>query len=178
MRNSPKIIFSERVRKMTHSAVFAALICVATIVIQIPSPMTGYVNLGDAVVLLAAFSLGFPYGGAAAGIGSALADMVTGYFIYAPGTFLIKGAMAFAAYPIYIKCRAAKMPVIASAVLAGIVAEGIMVFGYFLYAALILGNGLSAASSVPGNIMQGVAGIVISSVLGAVLEKKRVGRED
>jgi uncharacterized membrane protein len=35
------------------SAMFAALTCVATMIIKVPSPLNGYVNLGDSIVLLA-----------------------------------------------------------------------------------------------------------------------------
>lgn len=41
--------------------------------------MQGYVNLGDCAVLISAWMLGPLYGGAAAGIGSALADLLSGY---------------------------------------------------------------------------------------------------
>ena len=65
-----------------------------TLVIQVPSPMNGYVNLGDCGVLLSAWILGPWYGGAAAGIGSMLADIFSGYAHYAPGTLAIKLSMA------------------------------------------------------------------------------------
>ena len=76
------------------TAMFAALICVATMVIQIPSPLGGYVNFGDCFILVAAWVLGPVYGFAAGGIGSALADAFTGYAHYIPGTFVIKGLIA------------------------------------------------------------------------------------
>lgn len=176
MKKSPKSTPSVQIRRLTLAAIFAALICVATMVIQIPSPMSGYVNLGDAFVLLAAFLLSFPYGAAAAGIGSALADVFTGYLHYAPGTFVIKGGMAIAAGLIYSLCRRKKIPTAVSAVLAGVTAEAIMVLGYFLYAWLLLGKGLAAASSIPGNVVQGIVGCTAAVLLSVVLEKKRGGK--
>lgn len=89
---------NKAIRTLVLAALFAALACVATMVIQIPSPMNGYVNLGDCFVLLAGWVLGPVYGSLAAGIGSALADMFTGYMHYAPGTFLIKAVMALIAW--------------------------------------------------------------------------------
>ena len=85
------------IRKLVLAAVFAALCTILTLVIQIPSPMHGYVNLGDCAVLLSAWVLGPGYGGAAAGIGSMLADLFSGYAYNAPGTIAIKLAMAAAA---------------------------------------------------------------------------------
>ena len=79
-----------KIRKLVLAALFAALCTVMTLVIQIPSPMQGYVNLGDCAVLLSAWVLGPVYGGVAAGTGSMLADLFSGYAHYAPGTFLIK----------------------------------------------------------------------------------------
>lgn len=86
-----------RIRKMVFAALMAALTYVATMVVQIPSPMQGYVNLGDCCVLLSGWMLGPWWGGAAAGIGSMLTDLLNGYAHYAPGTFVIKGCMAIAA---------------------------------------------------------------------------------
>ena len=63
---------------LTLAAVLAALTTVATL-IQIPRPH-GYINLGDTIVNCAGWILGGTYGAAAAGIGSALADIVSGFF--------------------------------------------------------------------------------------------------
>ena len=46
-----------------------------------------------------------------------------------------------------------------------------MVAGYFGYTALLLGQGLAAAASIPGNIGQAAAGIAISVVLYISLKK-------
>lgn len=58
---------------MVTAAVLAALTCVATMVVQIPMPLKGYVNLGDVMVLTSVWLIGSPWGVAAAGIGSAMA---------------------------------------------------------------------------------------------------------
>ena len=160
----------KRIKNLVISSVFIALTCIATMVIQIPSPMSGYVNLGDCMVLLSGWLLGPWYGACAAGIGSALADILTGYTYYAPATFLIKATMALVAGYILQKTHkksASIIPQLTSAVLA----EIIMVAGYFFYAAILLGNGFAAASSIPGNIMQGVFGTAAAVLLAQCLEK-------
>ena len=88
-------------QKLVLSAMFAALICVVTMIIKVPSPLKGYLNLGDCVVLLAGWMLSPGYGFLAAGIGSALADLFSGYVVYAPATFIIKGCMAVTAGYMY-----------------------------------------------------------------------------
>ena len=85
-------------QKIVMAALFAALTCVATMVIKIPSPMKGYLNLGDCVVLTAGWMLSPTYGFLAAGLGSALADLILGYTVYSPVTFIVKGLMALVAY--------------------------------------------------------------------------------
>ena len=83
-------------RKITFAALFAALTCAATMVIRIPTFSTGgYIHPGDALVILSGIFLGPVYGGLAAGIGSAMSDLLGGYFFYVPATFPIKGAIAF-----------------------------------------------------------------------------------
>ena len=68
-----------RIKTLVFAALLAALVCVATMVIQIPSPANGYVNLGDCFVLLSGWLLGPLHGAAAAGIGSMMADLFLGY---------------------------------------------------------------------------------------------------
>ena len=121
-----------KTQKMVLAALIASLTCVATMLIKIPSPLKGYLNLGDCVVLVSGWVLSPLYGFLAAGIGSALADVFSGYIIYAPATFVIKGLMALAAYLIF-KTLNTKLKVTYSRVIGGIIAEIIMVLGYFLF---------------------------------------------
>ena len=77
-------------KRIVVASMLCALTCVATMVIKIPSPLNGYLNLGDCVVLLAGWILSPVYGFLAAGLGSAAADLFSGYVVYAPATFAIK----------------------------------------------------------------------------------------
>ena len=104
----------------------AALCCVATMIIKIPSPLKGYLNLGDCVVLLSGWLLGPAYGFAAAGIGSALADVFSGYVVYAPATFIIKGIMALIAFYGF-KLLHKKAGATPSRIISGIVAEIVII---------------------------------------------------
>ena len=151
----------------------AALTYIATMVIQIPSPMNGYVNLGDCFVLLSGWLLGPWYGGAAAGIGSMLTDLLSGYGYYAPGTFVIKGLDALVAALLF----RAMGRTSTAALVSGLVGETIMVAGYFGYAALLLGKGLGAAASIPGNLVQATMGLLIGFLLLKVLQKTRIAEK-
>ncbi|MCI8513625.1 MAG: ECF transporter S component [Lachnospiraceae bacterium] len=165
---------SDYVKKIVTTALFTAMTCVATMIIQIPSPMSGYVNLGDCLVLLSAWTLGPIYGACSAGIGSAMADILTGYAYYAPGTLLIKTLMAFTAGMIAQKARKNEKASFLPQLTGSVLAETIMTGGYFCYAALLLGRGLAAAASIPGNIVQGIFGAAAALLLSQVFEKSRV----
>lgn len=153
--------------KLVVTALLTALTCVATMVIKVPTPTNGYVNLGDTIVLLCGWILGPVYGFFAAGVGSALADLLSSYVAYVPGTFLIKGVMALVAYFLAFRGKGG----IATRILGGVAAEVVMVLGYFAYEAALLGYGIGAAASIPGNTVQGVIGLVVSLCLYEVLKK-------
>ena len=68
-----------KTQKIVLASMLAALTCIATMIIKIPSPMKGYINLGDCVVLVCGWILSPFYGFLAAGIGSALADVLLRY---------------------------------------------------------------------------------------------------
>ena len=154
--------------RLVLGALFAALACVATLVSRIPSPF-GYANLGDCIVLLGAFLLGPVIGGVAGGVGSALADVIGGYFLYAPATFVIKAAVALVAG--FSARRAVARGSLPGVVLSSVLGELCMVIGYFGFNALILGNGWAAAGAVAADGVQGAVGVVLGSVLFFALSR-------
>jgi len=77
--------------KIGITAAFMALVCVSTMIFSIYVPATrGYFNIGEAMVYTTALLFGPVIGAVAGGVGSALADAILGYWIYAPATLLIK----------------------------------------------------------------------------------------
>lgn len=159
-------------KRIVIAAMLAALICVSTMIIKIPSPLKGYLNLGDGVVLLAGWLLTPVYGFLAAGLGSALADLFSGYVVYAPATFLIKGLMALVAF-YGVKLLRNKIGTLPSRMIAGIVAEGVMILGYFVFEGVLYGFA-AAGVNILANGAQGVAGLVLGCVLMKGFEKSRI----
>lgn len=157
-----------KTQTMVKGALLAALTTVATMVIHIPSPTNGFVNLGDCFVLLAGWLLGPFWGFLAGGIGSAMADMLLGYTHYVPGTFIIKGLTALIAAVLFEKLKGKGFT---SLIVSSVVGEAEMVLGYFLFASLILGKGMARALSIPGNIFQATVGIIAGIMLYKVAEK-------
>ena len=164
-----------KTQKIVLAALVAALACVATMVVKIPSPMKGYVNLGDCIVLVAGWILSPWYAFLAAGLGSALADLFSGYVIYAPATFLIKGGMALVALFLFRVLKRATGN-FAARLIGAVCAELLMVLGYFVFEGFLYGFAPSLVN-IPANAMQGVAGVVIGCILIKVLEKTRIVKE-
>ena len=82
---------------LVMTALMMGLIMVMTFIIRIPVPATqGYIHLGDCMIFLAVLVLGWKHGAIAAGVGSAMADLIGGYAIYAPVTLVVKFLMAAA----------------------------------------------------------------------------------
>ena len=155
--------------KLALSAMFAALIFVATSFFKLPVSLTnGYIHLGDGFILLAAALLGQPAILAAA-LGSALADLMGGYTMYILPTFIIKGAAAAVAAAFLKQNRPFWLRLIGM-----VLAEAVMVLGYFLAEWLVLGYGLAAAAGalVP-NIVQGLSGVIICAVLFPVMQRAK-----
>ncbi len=160
----------DRTRMLVLTGVLAAMGCAGTMVLRVPSPTGGYVNLGDAVVLLGAYLLGPAWGAAAGALGPALADLLAGYAVYVPATLVIKGAMAALAAGICRKGRPGRM------LAAGIAAEAVMVLGYCLYDGLLAGTLAGGLPGVPGNLVQGAFGAAASTLLMAALGRSALVR--
>lgn len=183
----------KKVKRIVISALLAALTCVATMIIKIPSPLKGYINMGDCFVLLAGWLLSPAYGFMAAGLGSALADVLSGYVVYAPATFIIKGIMALIAHFLMhlvrkritqtASGRTASIHTgrtasihtgqTASLVISGVVAELTMVSGYFLFEGFMYGF-VPSIVNIPANTIQGIAGLILGIVLIKVTKKSKI----
>ena len=165
-----------KTQKLVMAALLASLCCVATMIVKIPSPMKGYINLGDCVVLLSGWLLSPFYGFLAAGLGSALADVLSGYTLYAPATFIIKGLMALIAFYGF-KLFGKVVPKPVSKVLSGLAAELLMILGYFIFEGFLYGFAPSAVN-IPANALQGAAGLILGTVLIRVFGKSNIFRND
>ena len=155
-------------KKLVLTALLTALTFVATMFIRIPLPL-GYVNLGDVFVLLSVFILGPVYGTIAGSVGSCLADLI-GYISYAPGTLIIKSAMALVAYLVYsLLLKATKKDIIAE-IIGGIAGAVIMAFGYFFYEILFFETAGVAIINVPWNLLQGAVGVILSTIVIRILD--------
>ena len=147
-------------KQLALCGVMAALICVLTIFPHIPLG-SGYIHLGDGLIMLSVMLLG-PLSIPAAAVGSMLADLLV-FPSYAPVTLAVKALMTLAAWLIYRKESMGRT------VLAFVVAEAVMVLGYFGYEWFAAHE--YAVADIAGNVIQGVAGVVIGLACRAALPR-------
>lgn len=144
--------------------VFTALTTVATVMIQIPVPQTrGYINLGDTMVMLSGLLLGASAGFIAGGLGSALADLATGYWHWAPFTLIIKGLEGAV---IGLFARKGGLVAVLGTIIGGL----LMVLGYFTVEYFLYGLG-GALVEAPGNVFQAVAGMLLANITYKVISR-------
>lgn len=145
---------NKKILNMVMTGLFAAMICVTTAyIMHIPTP-NGYIHLGDAIIYTAACLLPMPYGIAAAGIGGAMADFISGYPIYIIPTLIIKSLNAACFYAVG---KHSKM-FCAKTVTASVISCLVTIAGYYIAAVILYGNPTAQiVNTIPSNAVQGIA---------------------
>ena len=157
-------------KQLALTALFAALCLIGTLLIAIPLPV-GYFNVGDVFVLLAGWMLGPVYGSIAAGVGSAMADLFSGYGVYAPFTLVIKSLMACVAYFAWLfLTKSIRKPSFTALIRlpSAILTEIVMVVGYFLTETLFYGFP-TAVGTLLGNSLQGGCCLLLATAILSIL---------
>ena len=151
------------IRLITFSAVCTAAVFVLTAYLHIPSH-TGFVHIGDGIIFLCAALLPLPYAIFVGSVGAGLADVLSGFAIFAPGTVVIK------ALSVVFFARTKRIVSVRN-IFALIPAYALCIGGYYLYDALIIGNFLSALAGIPGYAMQCLLSTVLFIALGLSFDK-------
>jgi len=175
--NEKKILST---KELVFTALMIALVYLAGSIIKVPT-VGGFVHIGDCMVFLSVVVLGKKKGAVASAFGMLLVDVLGGYYMWAPFTFLIKGIMAYIAGVIIEKIGGkTAFESFKKEYIIGFIAGGIfMVIGYFIAGTILAGlltdkiglvQGLAvAAKDIIGNIIQVVTGIVIALPLSVVV---------
>jgi len=142
-------------RILAVTAVMTAIVFALTQIKLLPTPDGGYVHLGDAGIFFSAFAFGPWIGAAIGGLGTALADITSGYAQWAIFSFLIHGAQGYA-----VGWLSKRFPGIGGLVLGAIVGGIIVVAGY-LPAGMILASPAQALASLPWNVVQVTVGGIV-----------------
>jgi len=159
-RNFLGYLLPDKLIVLAMIGIFGAFTCVVTMVIAFPIPATnGFINIGDAVVMITGLLFGPIIGAIAGGIGSSLADLFLGYAVYAPGTLVIKGLEGFLVGLIANPKKTYKRNY--RDYIAVMVGGFTMVIGYFLYEIMIFG--------LPSALYEFILNTIIQFGLGSVI---------
>ena len=156
-------LFDPRILAVT--AVMTATTFALTRVVQVPTPVVGYIHLGDVGVFFSAFAFGPWVGAVVGGLGTALADLTSPYAQWAIFSLLIHGAQGWVAGWI-----SARWQNVQGLLLATIVGGAIVVVGYQIAGTILIGFG-AALTEVPLNLIQVAAGAVVSVPLFAAVRQ-------
>ena len=159
----------DKTQRLVMTALMMTLVLLGTAIFRIPVPMTqGYVHLGDAMVFIGVMMLGRKNGTVAAGLGSAMADILGGFAVWAPWTLFIKAAMAFTAGSFIERSYSGHRH--AAGFITGMTLGGmLMCAGYYIAEGVMYGNWAAAALGIPWNIGQFIIGMMIAMMFrGAV----------
>ena len=163
---------SKQLRLLTLTAVFAALsMLVTAYIMHIPTGFNnGYIHLGDTMIYIAAAMLPTPYAMAAAALGGALADILSGAAVWALPTAIIKALMVlpFTAKNARLLCARNGIAVVISGVIGSV--------GYALAAMLMYGSFAAGVADVLPNVIQEAAGGVMFVVLALALDRVKIKR--
>ena len=154
----------QKIKLMCLAGVFTALVYVFTAYLNIPSH-TGYTHVGDGFIYLAACLLPLPYAAFVGAVGALLADCLTGFAIWAPGSVIIKAVAV-----LFFVRKSEKIITLRNA-LALLPASAVCIGGYYLYEAIITGNFVAPIAGIPGYITQSVLSSILFVVLGLALDK-------
>lgn len=152
---------------MCLASVLTALVFVFTAYLHIPS-VNGYVHVGDGFIYFAACLLPLPYALFVGAGGAALADCLTGYAVWAPGSAVIKALLVLCFY------RKGNKILNGRNWIALLPAAVVCVGGYYLYGSILAGNFAAPLADVPGNIMQSLCSSVLFAVLAAAADKLKI----
>lgn len=155
---------NEQVKFLTITALGTALVYVFTAFINVRLPIAaagGLIHLGNVPLFIFAILFGKKTGAIAGGVGMGLFDLLSGWTLWAPFTFVIVGLMGFVVGWITEKKKGYGWYVVAM-----FAACAIKIAGYYIAEGIIYGNWVSPALSIPGNLVQiGVAAVIVLLVI-------------
>ncbi len=159
---------SSPVTRIALAAVLAAVTVLSTYFVKIPIPITrGYVHLGDVAIYFAAFTFGPITALVAGGVGTAIADLISGYSQYAPISLVVHGLQGLAVGLIAVALVGGEMQGasqiiprwILAIVLAFLAGSVILCGGYLIAEIFMYGFGAAIVEVLP-NVGQSIAGMV------------------
>ena len=162
-----------KTKDMVETALLTALVFVATSFINIRLPIAasgGLVHLGTAMLVIASVVFGKEKGAIAGAVGMAIFDLSSGWALWAPFTFVIRGVMGYILGAIsYSNNKNGDNNIIN---IFALIISGIwMIGGYYITEVILYGNWLSPMASIPGDITQIIMALIIGIPMAKILKK-------
>jgi uncharacterized membrane protein len=158
---------------LVQTALLIALVFVATSLIKIRLPFVsngGLVHLGTAMLFITAIVFGKEKGAIAGAIGMAIFDLSSGWALWAPFTFVVRGVMGYMVGAIAWSGKKEGNSIVLN--IAAIILSGIwMIFGYYITEGVLYGNWIAPVQSIPGNVTQIAIGLIFGLPIAKILKR-------
>lgn len=151
---------------ITVTAAMAALVFLGTYIFKIPT-ISGYIHLGDCMILLTVALFGMKKGAVAGAVGGGLSDLLGGFFYWVGPTLVIKCMWALVMGTIMHKLLKNRK----GAFLAGAAAGGVLQIAAYTIVRIFIYGMQTALIEVPGLALQTGTGIVAGLVIYRILAK-------
>lgn len=155
---------TSNIQSLTITALSIALVYVFTAFVNVQLPFGGkggLIHLGNIPLFIVAILFGKKTGALAGGIGMGLFDLLSGWTMWAPFTFVIVGCMGYVTGLVTEKKKS-----YSTYVLAMVLACIIKIVGYYIAEVILYGNWVVPFASIPGNLIQvGTAAVVVLIII-------------
>lgn len=169
-----KPVSSKRTFDLILTAMAISLVFVATLLLNIRLPIAangGLVHLGTGMLFIIAILFGPKKGALAGAVGMGLFDLFSGWTLWAPISIIARGLQGYIVGRIaWSSGRQGGSKTFN--ILAAAVSVPVMLIGYYIGEAIIFGNFVIPAASIPGNLVQNAVGLLVA--IPAVIALKKV----
>ena len=166
-----------KTKELVTSSLLIALVFVSTYFVHIPSPFSmnsgGLIHLGNVTFFMSAIIFGKKQGAIAGAFGMGLFDVLTGYAIWAPFTFIIRGVMGFT-IGYFANAHGRKGNNLKWNIVGLVLASIFLVSGYFVSNLILFNNLPAAIVAIYGDLTQVTIGFVLGVPLTLAVKKTKV----
>lgn len=174
--SSYKMATKTNTKDLVITGLLTALVFIFTKFINIRLPISingGLIHMGNVMLFAVAIVFGKKKAAISGAVGMSLFDIMSGWALWAPFTFVVRGGMGYIIGAFAEKGQGKSI----ARNLFGIVAGGIwMLVGYYLTEVILYGNWITPFTSIYGNVIQLAIGAIIGIPAAMALLRAKVNR--
>ena len=164
---------SKKTFDLIITSMLISLVFIATFFINIRLPIAangGLVHLGSAMLFIVSILFGPKKGAMAGAFGMAIFDLVSGWTLWAPFTFIARGLQGYIVGKIaWSNQRNGRSSLFN--ILATVSSIPFMLLGYYICERILYNSWVIPFASIPGNLVQNSVGLVIALPVCIALRK-------